>query len=161
MKCSGNMWLMKTLKVTKNQGFTLSLEDTFFKKSQGEKGGQSYCPPAVLGLKTFSRRTFFDSVSWRIFLSTAFMNNNGTSFKIVRVIFLIRSKILKYCLKHFDRFYPWNILQITFEILENFIKRKFHKLKLIKAKLTKRILLVVVHSYSNYMITLKPFLSEL
>ena len=158
MKFSGNVWLMIILKDTKNQGFTLSLEDTFFKKSQG---GQIYSSPAVLGLRTFSRRTVFDSVSWRISLSTALMNNNGTSFEIVRVMFLIRSQKLKYCLKHFDRFYPWNILQITFEILENFIKWKFHKLKLIKAKLTKRILLVVVHSYSNYIITLKPFLSEL
>ena len=30
MTFSGKMWLMITLKVTKNQGFTLSLEDTFF-----------------------------------------------------------------------------------------------------------------------------------
>ena len=32
-------------KVTKNQGFTLSLEDTFLEKSQG--GGQIETPPAV------------------------------------------------------------------------------------------------------------------
>ena len=32
MKCSGKMQLMIILKVTKNQGFTLSLEDTFFGK---------------------------------------------------------------------------------------------------------------------------------
>ena len=42
------------LKVTKNQGFTLSLEDTFFEKPQG--GCQidppsPLAPPAVLGLK--------------------------------------------------------------------------------------------------------------
>ena len=38
------------LKVTKNQGFTLSLEDIFFEKPQG---GQIDLPPlpAVLGLK--------------------------------------------------------------------------------------------------------------
>ena len=37
------------LKVTKNQGFTLSLEDTVFEKPQG--GGQIDAPaPAVLGL---------------------------------------------------------------------------------------------------------------
>ena len=34
MKCSGKMQLMIILKVTKNQGFTLSLKDTFFGKPQ-------------------------------------------------------------------------------------------------------------------------------
>ena len=43
---------MIILKVTKDQGFTFSLEDTFFKKLQG--GGQiDTPPPAVLGLKAF------------------------------------------------------------------------------------------------------------
>ena len=35
IKFSWKMWLMIILKVTKNQGFTLSLEDTFFAKAQG------------------------------------------------------------------------------------------------------------------------------
>ena len=35
MKFSGKMCLMIILKATKNQGFTLSLEDTFFEKPQG------------------------------------------------------------------------------------------------------------------------------
>ena len=35
MKISGKMCLMIILNVTKNQGFTLSLEDTFFEKPQG------------------------------------------------------------------------------------------------------------------------------
>ena len=35
MKFSGKMWIIIILKVTKNQGFTLSLEDTFFGKPQG------------------------------------------------------------------------------------------------------------------------------
>ena len=34
MKFSGKIWLMIILKVAKNQGFILSLEDTFFKKPQ-------------------------------------------------------------------------------------------------------------------------------
>ena len=38
MKFSGNMWLMIVLKVTRKQGFTISLEDTFFEKSQGRGG---------------------------------------------------------------------------------------------------------------------------
>ena len=38
---------MIILKVTKRQGFTLSLEDTFFEKPQR---GQIDPPPAVLGL---------------------------------------------------------------------------------------------------------------
>ena len=46
------MWLIIILKVTKNQGFTLSLEDTFFKKPQGE-GNQidphsTSAPPSVV-----------------------------------------------------------------------------------------------------------------
>ena len=49
MKFSGKMWLMIILKVKKEQGFTLSLEDTFFEKPQGW-GGQ-IDPPAVLGLQ--------------------------------------------------------------------------------------------------------------
>ena len=49
MKFSGKMWLRIILKVTKNQGFTLSLEDTFLKNPQGGRGGQ-IDPQAVLGL---------------------------------------------------------------------------------------------------------------
>ena len=37
MKFPGNMWLMIVLKVTRKQGFTISLEDTFFEKSQGRR----------------------------------------------------------------------------------------------------------------------------
>ena len=51
MKFSEKMRLKIILKVTKNQGFTLSLEDTFFEKPQGG-GGQSD-PPAVSGLIRF------------------------------------------------------------------------------------------------------------
>ena len=40
MKFSGKMWLMIILKVTKNQGLTLSLENTFLEKPQGGEGGQ-------------------------------------------------------------------------------------------------------------------------
>ena len=49
IKFSGKMWLMIILKVTKKQGFTLPLEDTFFEVSQGEDGGQ-IDSPAGLGL---------------------------------------------------------------------------------------------------------------
>ena len=38
MKFSGKAWLMIILKVTKKQGFTLSLEDVFFEKPQGRRG---------------------------------------------------------------------------------------------------------------------------
>ena len=34
MKFSGKMWLMIMLKVTKNQGFTLSLEDTILEPTK-------------------------------------------------------------------------------------------------------------------------------
>ena len=50
MKFSGKMCVKIILKVTKNEGFTLSLEDTFFEKPQG-KGCQINSPPAVLGLR--------------------------------------------------------------------------------------------------------------
>ena len=41
MKFLEKMWLMITLKVTKNLGFTHSLEDTFFEKKyiSGKGGG--------------------------------------------------------------------------------------------------------------------------
>ena len=55
MTFSGKMWLRIILKVTKNLGFTLSLEDTFFEKPQG--GGQ-IDPPAILGLKSYFERLF-------------------------------------------------------------------------------------------------------
>ena len=37
MKFSGKMYLMTILKVTKNQGFNLSLEDTFLEKPQRDE----------------------------------------------------------------------------------------------------------------------------
>ena len=37
MKLSGELWLMIILKFTDKQGFTLSLEDTFFEKPRKEK----------------------------------------------------------------------------------------------------------------------------
>ena len=42
MKFSGKMCFKIILKVTENQGFTLSLEDALFAKLQG---GGSICPP--------------------------------------------------------------------------------------------------------------------
>ena len=46
MKFSGKMCLMIILKVTENQDFTLSLEDTFFEKPlEEEGGGGSNWPP--------------------------------------------------------------------------------------------------------------------
>ena len=42
MKFSGKIWFMIILKVTKKQGFTLSSEDTFLEKPQGEGGGQDH-----------------------------------------------------------------------------------------------------------------------
>ena len=41
------------LKVTKNQGFIFSLEDTFFEKPRGGGGGQ-IDPPVVLGLSLYN-----------------------------------------------------------------------------------------------------------
>ena len=51
-KSSGKMWLMIIKKVTKNQGFTLSLEDTFFEKPQwGRQIVPPPSPPAIFGLR--------------------------------------------------------------------------------------------------------------
>ena len=47
-KFAGKVWLMVIWKVTKNQGFTLSLEDVFFEKPLG--GGSNWPPSAALGL---------------------------------------------------------------------------------------------------------------
>ena len=47
MKFSGKMCLKIILKVTKNQGFSLSLEDTLFEKPQGKRGGQIDTPPRL------------------------------------------------------------------------------------------------------------------
>ena len=44
MKFSGKMYLMIILKVTKNQGFNLGLEDTILKKPQ-RQGGVKLPPP--------------------------------------------------------------------------------------------------------------------
>ena len=51
MKCSGKMCFKVILKVTENQGFTLSLEDTFFEKPQGGQfDRRPPAPPSLLPL---------------------------------------------------------------------------------------------------------------
>ena len=51
MKFLGKMCLKIILKVTKNQGFTLSLEDAIFEKPQGGGGGQIDLPPSRFRIK--------------------------------------------------------------------------------------------------------------
>ena len=52
MKFSGKICFEIILRVTKNQGFTPSLEDTFFEKPQaGEDGGDQFDPPRHIRLK--------------------------------------------------------------------------------------------------------------
>ena len=56
MKFSGKMCFKIILKVTKNQGFTLSSEDTFFRKPQEGGRRDKLIPPppaAILGLTTW------------------------------------------------------------------------------------------------------------
>ena len=65
MKFSRKMCLMIILKVTKNQGFTISLEDTFFEKPQGREdggGGQIDPPPSPYFGRSWVH-TYFDSVT--------------------------------------------------------------------------------------------------
>ena len=45
LKLSGKMWLKIILKATKKQGFTVSLEDIFLEKPQGQ-GVKLTSPPA-------------------------------------------------------------------------------------------------------------------
>ena len=45
MKFPGKLWLIIILKVSKNQGFIFSLEDTFLKKLP--EGGSTWPPPAL------------------------------------------------------------------------------------------------------------------
>ena len=52
MKFSGEMCFKIILKVTKSQGFTLSLEDTFFKKPQE---GVKLTPPSRFRVKNSSQ----------------------------------------------------------------------------------------------------------
>ena len=71
MKFSGKMWLMIILKFTKNQGLTLSLEDTLSDKPQG---GQ-IDPPSRLrdsGIK-FSDRILY--IATLVLINTVFINN--------------------------------------------------------------------------------------
>ena len=55
MKFSGKMCLKIILKVTKNQGFSLSLEDTLFEKPQG--GGVKLIPPSRVRVNPMDRCT--------------------------------------------------------------------------------------------------------
>ena len=62
IKFSGKMWLMIILKVTKKQGFTLSLslENTFLEKpprgGDGGGAGGSNSPPRLFRFKSRARR---------------------------------------------------------------------------------------------------------
>ena len=59
MKFPRKMYLKIILKVTKNQGFPLSLEDTFFKNPQRGRrgGGVKLTPSAFLGLNCFLKNS--------------------------------------------------------------------------------------------------------
>ena len=91
MQFSGKFCLKIILKVTKNQGFSLSLEDSFFEKPQeGVKLTPLLppsLPPAVLGLNghnIFFKRKFF------IYFS-------GFSFHKTPLGFYIKSNCLLIC----------------------------------------------------------------
>ena len=60
IKFSGKMCLMIILKVTKNQGFTLSLEDTFFKKPHGGVKLTPHPPPPRPFLRRFRLKALWD-----------------------------------------------------------------------------------------------------
>ena len=67
MKFSGKICFKIILKVTKNQGSTLSIEDTFFKKPKGEGGAVNLTPspsplPARLGLRDHNENKAFTAL---------------------------------------------------------------------------------------------------
>ena len=65
---------------TKKQGFTLSLEDTFFERPQEGGGGWNWPPPAILRLKvhhanwkaTDEDRLRVSKVSWKCCILTIY-----------------------------------------------------------------------------------------
>ena len=59
MKLSGKMCFKIILKVTKNQGLTLSLEDTIFERPQGAGSQLTPPPAAVLRLRPQGTHFFF------------------------------------------------------------------------------------------------------
>ena len=76
MKFLGKMCLKIILKVTKNQGFTFSLKDTFFEKPQG--GGQfDPSPPAISELNQLNLLYLFTQIIivWKIKGICAGLNN--------------------------------------------------------------------------------------
>ena len=86
MKFSGKMYRMIILKVTKKQGSTLSLEDTFFEKPQ-EVGGQIEPPSSRFRVKNLL--LFTDNLSTKLqhrffsmnfvkFLRTSFLQNTSS-----------------------------------------------------------------------------------
>ena len=50
MNFPGKMWLMIIFNVTKNQGFTFSLEDSFLEKPKWRRGAGQIDTKAFLGL---------------------------------------------------------------------------------------------------------------
>ena len=67
MKCSGKMCFKVILKVTENQGFTLSLEDTFFEKPQGGQFDRRPPPPSSPSLPPKHIRVNVDKTAIIIF----------------------------------------------------------------------------------------------
>ena len=84
MKFSGNMWLMILSKVTKNQGFTLPLEDTFFKKPQGR--GESNWPPSRSRVKILAKVNLFgyDVFVWWIIKLLDYMKDALGIFLVMK-----------------------------------------------------------------------------
>ena len=85
MKFSGKMCFKIILKVTKNQGFTISLDDKVFEKPQQRKSNWPP-PPAVLGLRVTC--SFVLVVTWddvthkRSYISTS-MSPYSTKLEMV------------------------------------------------------------------------------
>ena len=93
---------MIILKVTKNQSFILSLEDTFFEKTQGGRGCQLDPSAAVFGLNEwFDEKTIF-----------FFQDSNG--FLRLSVIHWIYFQLYIYGLKELQNYilyiiYEWSL----------------------------------------------------
>ena len=76
MKCSGKLSLMIILKVTKNRGFTLSSQDTFYEKRQGGQIDPPSCFRAKSNPQNYWKPKAFTGKQTSVCLSDSFPNNS-------------------------------------------------------------------------------------
>ena len=66
------MWLMLILKVAKNQGFTLTVDDTFLEKAQGGQNTFVFTSQFLLQLQAFSLAALLKKTLVQVFFCEFF-----------------------------------------------------------------------------------------